>query len=192
MAAVNLDQRCGLSNRHHVSAAVSIDKDGVAVYAGLHTSLHATAVSMAGDQQFVFFNGTVMRGEPDHGNLRNAQFVGPARTARSYRLYSIQDQYPAMVYVPEGGVSVEGELYAVDESMWPAVLDSEPEGLRAEPVELDSGRVVLGMVTSETFARTHGLDISDWGSWRAYQQATRPPDAQPPRGHEQGGSEVSR
>jgi gamma-glutamylaminecyclotransferase len=149
------------------------------------------AASMADDQRFVFFNGTVMRGEPDHGNLRNAEFVGPARTARSYRLYSIQDRYPAMVHVPEGGVSVEGELYAVDESTWPAILDSEPEGLRAEPVELDSGRVVLGMVTSEAFARTHGLDISEWGSWRAYLTATRPSGVQPPRGRDQGGSEVS-
>jgi len=123
-----------------------------------------------GDQHgadLIFFNGTVMRGEPDHENLAGAEFLEEARTAEEYRLYSIDDRYPAMVRVERDGVTVPGELYGVPRSLWGKIEESEPPGLRRDWVELSDGRAVYGMVGSHEL--TEGArDISDFGGWRAY------------------------
>ena len=44
-------------------------------------------------------NGTLMRGLPLNQNLLdvNAEFLSAARTAPKYRLWSIRDEYPAMI-----------------------------------------------------------------------------------------------
>lgn len=117
----------------------------------------------------IFFNGTVMRGEPDHGNLDGASFVAEAMTAPKYKLYSIGDKYPAMVPADRAdGVSVAGELFEVPHEVWPAIRDSEPPGLYRGEVELEDGRVVLGMLGSTDLVAEHGAEISRWGSWQQY------------------------
>ena len=116
----------------------------------------------------IFFNGTVMRGEPGHANLAGADFVAEATTAARFRLFSIGDQYPAMVPRHHGGVAVEGELYRVPTSVWPAILEGEPPGLHRDLVELSDGRVVYGIVGSEDLVAQKGSDISAFGGWRTY------------------------
>ena len=116
----------------------------------------------------IFFNGTVMRGEPDHANLAGADFVTEATSATGYRLFSIGDQYPAMVPRLNGGVTVEGELYRVPASVWPDILEGEPPGLGRDLIELSDGRVVYGIVGSEDLVAEKGSDISAFGGWRAY------------------------
>src|SRR5581483_564539 len=65
----------------------------------------------------LFVNGTLMRGLALHGNLDGAEFLGEARTAPIYRLYSIDDRHPGMFEVEQGGVAVAGELYRVPEAV---------------------------------------------------------------------------
>ena len=50
----------------------------------------------------LFVNGTLMRGEPLHGNLAGAVFRGAARTAPRYRLLSVRDVHPAMILATDG------------------------------------------------------------------------------------------
>ena len=116
----------------------------------------------------IFFNGTVMRGEPDHANLSGAHFVADATTAAEFRLFSIGDQYPAMVPRNDGGVAVEGELYRVPASVWPEILEGEPPGLHRDLIELSDGRTVYGIVGSEDLVAEKGSDISAFGGWRPY------------------------
>lgn len=122
----------------------------------------------------MFFNGTVMRNQPDHSNLAGARFMEEVHTAPKYKLFSIRDGYPAMVRVERGGVSISGELYLVPRAIWPRIRDSEPAGLYRGPVELEDGRIVYGMVGDADFVTRNGKDISRFGGWRTYLHQRRP------------------
>lgn len=115
----------------------------------------------------MFFNGTVMRGQPAHGNIEGAVFLRDASTAPEYELHSIDDAYPGMFRVGKGGVSVAGELYEVGDDVLPGILDSEPPYLYMGDVTLDSGEQVKGMLCPEEVAKTKP-DISGYGDWRKY------------------------
>lgn len=65
-----------------------------------------------GTQIFVY--GTLKRGKENHGWMAGQTFVGTARTQPCYRLYDLGG-YPGMV-ADENGVSIEGEIWEVDEA----------------------------------------------------------------------------
>ena len=120
---------------------------------------------MASDLLFV--NGTLMRGLALNANLDGAEFVEETQTAASYRIHSIGDVHPGMYLVPEGGVSVTGEIYRVPDDVWRRVEAGEPPGLYRGPVTLADGRVVPGILFPRELAEVHH-DISEYGGWRAY------------------------
>jgi gamma-glutamylcyclotransferase (GGCT)/AIG2-like uncharacterized protein YtfP len=109
-----------------------------------------------------------MRGLRLHANLDGATFVGEARTAPRYRLYSIGDVHPGMFRVPSGGVSVAGELYELPDDVWARVEAGEPPNLYRGPVELEDGREVPGILYPRELAEGHHRDVSEYGDWRAY------------------------
>ena len=117
--------------------------------------------------ELLFVNGTLMRGLKLHANLDGAEFVEEARTAPTYRIHTIGDVHPGMYMVPEGGVSVAGEIYRVPDAVWRRVEAGEPPGLYRGPVSLDDGRVVPGILFPRELAQAHP-DISEYGGWRAY------------------------
>jgi AGZA family xanthine/uracil permease-like MFS transporter len=117
----------------------------------------------------VVFNGTVMRGQPHHANLKGAMFVGEIRTAPAYRLFAIGDRYPAMIRDDQCGASIAAELYEVPDDVWPGIRDSEPQGLYRGPVELEDGRQVEGMLGElELVAEPEAVEITRHGGWAAY------------------------
>ena len=122
--------------------------------------------------ELIAFNGTVMRGEPKHENLEGAEFLGKARTAAKYRLFSIGDEYPAMIEVSEDGVQIWCELYKVPVELWPSIHASEPPGLEREVIELADGRTVWGMVGTPDLIQSRGTDISRFGGWKEYRAAS--------------------
>lgn len=61
----------------------------------------------------VFVYGTLKRGGSNHSFLAGQEFLGTARTAPGFTLYSLGD-YPGMVRDSGDGTGVEGELWAVD------------------------------------------------------------------------------
>lgn len=115
----------------------------------------------------IFFNGTVMRGQPAHENIAGADFIREAATAPEYRIHSIDDSYPGMYHVGEGGISVPGELYEAGDEVLAEILETEPPHLYMGDVLLDSGEWVQGMLCPEEIARTKP-DISGYGGWKAY------------------------
>jgi gamma-glutamylcyclotransferase (GGCT)/AIG2-like uncharacterized protein YtfP len=119
----------------------------------------------------LFVNGTLMRGLALHANLDGAEFLGEARTAPRYRLYSIDDIHPAMFEVEDGGVSVAGEIYRVSEAIWSRVEAGEPPGLYRGPVRLMNGRDIHGILYPRELAEGQHRDISEFGDWRAYTKA---------------------
>jgi len=61
----------------------------------------------------LFVYGTLKRGGCNHHNMAGQQFMGEAITQPGYRLYDLGG-YPGMVEA-EGGLSIEGELWDVDD-----------------------------------------------------------------------------
>jgi gamma-glutamylcyclotransferase (GGCT)/AIG2-like uncharacterized protein YtfP len=119
----------------------------------------------------LFVNGTLMRGLALHGNLAGAKFLGEARTAPIYRLYSIDDSHPGMFQVAEGGISVPGEIYRLPPEVWQRVEAGEPPNLYRGPVRLADGRVIDGILYPRELAEDRQRDISDYGGWREYRAA---------------------
>jgi|SRR5581483_11494712 len=124
----------------------------------------------------LFVNGTLMRGDVLHGNLAGADFLGERRTAPRYRLYSIGDVHPGMVLASreEDGVSVAGELYALELEHLDRLLVGEPAGLGVGVVELDDGERRLGIFWIAPELPETAVDISEFGDWREYRRAAEP------------------
>lgn len=115
------------------------------------------------------FNGTVMRGQPAHGNLDGTTFLEVVRTASVYRLYSIGDRYPAMLRDDSKGAAIDAELYEVPDAVWPRIRNYEPAGLYRGAVELDDGRVLEGMLGEPALVEYPGVvEITKFGGWCAY------------------------
>jgi len=120
----------------------------------------------------MFLNGTAMSGGADHHLVGAAPLVAVTTTAAKYRFHSVDDSYPALAYVGEGGAAVHGEVYDLSyEQLRDVLLPGEPEGLELGVVELADGTGALAMVLRREYAGPAGLvDISASGSWRAHRE----------------------
>lgn len=118
-----------------------------------------------------FICGSALRGQPDHHNLGNAEFVSRACTAPRYRLHSAHDGWHPAIYEVgrEHGISIPGEVYALGEEQFSALLASEPPDLVLDRVVLDSGDEVAAMLCPRRVVEQHGWpDISRYGGWAAF------------------------
>jgi hypothetical protein len=117
-------------------------------------------------------NGTLMLGLELNNNLLavGATFVREATTEPVYRLWSIDDRYPAMLRVREGGSAISVEVWKVPSAGLATILLQEPPGLCIGKVHLSDGEVVLG-VLGEPILCENRHEITQWGGWRAYIEA---------------------
>ena len=117
-------------------------------------------------------NGTLMRGLELNPNLINvnATFERETKTEPSYRLWSIDDKYPAMIKVRSGGVAVTVEVWQVPLAGLGIILSQEPPGLAIGKVKLQDGEEVLGVI-GEPLTVEGKKEITEFGDWRAYQNA---------------------
>jgi gamma-glutamylaminecyclotransferase len=78
----------------------------------------------------VFVYGTLKRGGQNHHFLAGQQFLGPARTAAGFTLYSL-GEFPGMVRTPASDRHVVGEVWEVDAPALAALdaLEGIAEGL---------------------------------------------------------------
>ncbi|MEM6519087.1 MAG: gamma-glutamylcyclotransferase [Cyanobacteria bacterium P01_C01_bin.70] len=115
-------------------------------------------------------NGTLMRGLALNPNLLNvgATFDCETTTEPAYRLWTIDDRYPAMVRVTEGGVAIAVEIWNVPLAGLGVILRQEPPGLAIGKVKLANGETVLGVI-GEPLTVQDKKEITQFGGWRAYQ-----------------------
>ena len=113
-------------------------------------------------------NGTLMRGLELENNLKevNATFIKESQTEKAYRLYTIEDKYPAMVK-DEQGAAIDVELYEISEEGMKQVLSKEPEGLTIKEITLIDGTKVQGVV-GLPFIIENRKEITKYGGWRKY------------------------
>ncbi|HLO48080.1 MAG TPA: glutamyl-tRNA amidotransferase [Kamptonema sp.] len=118
---------------------------------------------------YLAVNGTLMRGLELNPNLLavGASFVRDAVTEPNYRLWSIDDCYPAMVRVGKGGVAIAVEVWAIPAPAISQILLKEPPGLCIGKVRLADGEEVLG-VLGEPILCEGKREITEWGGWREY------------------------
>ena len=118
----------------------------------------------------LFVNGDGMRGGTVHPTIAEHPFLGAARTAPIYRFYSVGDRFPALWPVPDGGVSVVGELYDVPlDTLRDRFIPAEPEELELSIIQLADGSSAVAVVLRRDYLDSPGLtDISELADWRAY------------------------
>ena len=116
-------------------------------------------------------NGTLMRGLELNHNLINAGavFVSETSTAPAYRLWSINDAYPAMQRDEAAGASIRLEVWEISPAGLFQVLQREPPGLCIGRVELENGEQVFG-VLAEACLCAGQPEITTRGGWKDYIQ----------------------
>ena len=121
----------------------------------------------------VFICGSALKGQPDHGNLQSATFLGEAKTAAKYRFHSVKDGWHPGVYeVEAGGISISGELYQLTAEQYDYLVSTEPPDMYPAEVRLAEGGVAIAMLYPQTLIEEHGWpDISSYGGWAAYKAA---------------------
>ncbi len=127
---------------------------------------------VAGDAAPVLLavNGTLMRGLKLNPNMHaaGATFVRETTTEPAYRLWTINDDHPAMVRMTDGsGVAVALEIWSVPPSGLAGILLKEPPGLTIGKVKLDDGSTVLGVIGEPALVEGQ-KEITKHGGWRAY------------------------
>jgi gamma-glutamylaminecyclotransferase len=63
----------------------------------------------------IFVYGTLKRGLSNHSYLAGKRFVSEARTRPEYRLFDLGG-YPGMVHTAADGLSIEGEIWEIDDA----------------------------------------------------------------------------
>lgn len=86
-------------------------------------------------QHTIFVYGTLKKDFPNHYFLRDADFVGYARTVERYGLYV--DEYP-FVYPRDSVCPIQGEVYRVDSATLSRLdaLENHPRLYRREEIEV--------------------------------------------------------
>ena len=120
------------------------------------------------DKVLLAVNGTLMRGLELENNLKEvgATFVKKSKTEKAYRLYSVDDKYPAMVK-GKHGKAIEVEVYELTKEGMDEVLAKEPEGLTIEKIKLKNKEEVYGVVSTPEFVKDK-KDITYTRGWREY------------------------
>ncbi|MBM4137958.1 MAG: glutamyl-tRNA amidotransferase [Nitrospira sp.] len=115
-------------------------------------------------------NGTLMRGLKLNPNMvaANATFVRETKTEAAYRLWTVNNEHPAMLRVTGGtGVKVAVEVWSVPSAGLVGILLNEPPGLCIGKVRLEDGSTVLGVLGEPALVEGH-QEITEYGGWRAY------------------------
>ena len=121
----------------------------------------------------MFLNGSAMTGQKDHACHTGSTFLGPARTAATYRFFAVRDEFPGLLPVDRGGRSIDGELYDMpDDVLYKQLLPAEPEELELGTTILIDGEEVHAMILHPDRLKPGDkvVDISELGGFRAYQR----------------------
>ncbi|EGR0233371.1 glutamyl-tRNA amidotransferase [Vibrio vulnificus] len=127
---------------------------------------------MSTETTLLAVNGTLMRGLKLNHNLLNvgAEFVREDVTDKHYRLWSINDDHPAMIRTIEESNSVDLEIWALPMAAFATVLSNEPAGLSIGKVKLADGSEILGVLGEPCLVEGQ-KEITHTGGWRKYTEA---------------------
>jgi allophanate hydrolase len=138
-------------------------------------TVEAPAISVASDWIPVAVLGAHLSGEPLNHQLTDAggKFVRAARTAPKYRFFALPNTTPpkpGLSRVPEGGVPIDLEVWALPPAAFGNFVARIPPPLCIGRIELEDGSAVSGFLC-EGYAFAGARDISEFGGWRAYRRS---------------------
>jgi len=121
--------------------------------------------------------GAHMRDLPLNHQLteRGGFLLESTRTAPQYRFYALSGeppQRPGLVREPEGGASIDVEIWALPLEHYGSFVAGIPAPLGIGSVALADGRNVQGFVC-EAYAVSDAEDITALGGWRRYLETER-------------------
>ena len=124
------------------------------------------------DRVLLAVNGGLMSGMRSNQAMLDAggEFLRNDQTAKRYRLWSIDEQFPAMVRVSNGGAAIALEVWQLTATGLVAILNREAVGLSVGKVELASGERVLGVIDEPVLCEGH-KEITEFGGWRSYRES---------------------
>src|SRR5581483_9952178 len=105
--------------------------------------------------------------QPGHVHLGDAVFLERARTAPAYRLYLVDDLWPALAPADDG-VSIACELYECTEERLALLAELEPPGWSRAPLALEDGS------EAEAFLGDRALAARPGSCRRAARRRDRP------------------
>ncbi len=117
-------------------------------------------------------NGTLMRGLALNQNLIDvgATFTREDKTAPIYRLWPIEDKYPAMMRAQTGCAEIKIELWDLRPDIGVLkILQQEPPGLVVGRAKLSDGSEVFGVLAEPNLIE-YQIEITAFGGWRKYIQ----------------------
>lgn len=122
--------------------------------------------------------GAHLSGEPLNHQLtgRGARLVESTRTAPVYRLFALAGGTPAkpgLVYVGDGGCSIEVEVWVLAPDAFGEFVAEVPAPLAIGTLVLEDGSTVSGFVC-EPRAISDATEITHFGGWRAYRRSIEP------------------
>jgi allophanate hydrolase len=129
-----------------------------------------------GDGVLIAVCGAHMEGLALNWQLRErgASFVRRTTTAAQYRLHALPGgppRRPGLVRVAAGGNAIELEVWTLPMSEFGSLVASVPAPLGFGRIALSDGSSVSGFVC-EAVAVANALDISSYGGWRGWLQAS--------------------
>ena len=100
---------------------------------------------------------------------RGGRLVKHAKTAARYRLFALpgEPMRPGLLRDPNGGGSIEIEVWALRSADLGSFVESIPAPLGLGKIELEGGETVTGFVC-ESHATGSAKEITALGGWRAY------------------------
>lgn len=125
----------------------------------------------APDEIAVAVVGAHMSGLPLNHELTrlDARFLKAAKTAESYRLFSLPGGPPSRpgLLFDEKGSAIELEVWALPEAKFAAFISGIPRPLGIGTLVLESGELVKGFICE--FCGVSGAeDVTTYGGWRHY------------------------
>lgn len=132
-----------------------------------------------GDSVILAVVGAHLTGLPLNGELRarGARFCEATTTNAEYRFFALPGTMPprpGLLRVAKGtGTPIEVELWAMSPDNFGRFVAAIPPPLSIGSLTLADGRVVKGFLV-EADATKGARDISAFGGWRAYLEATQP------------------
>ncbi|HKB91898.1 MAG TPA: allophanate hydrolase, partial [Opitutaceae bacterium] len=160
---------------------------GAALHRATNQSLGATGhtfptsptpVEKKSDDVLLAVVGAHLTGQPLNSQLTTlgAHLKFTTRTSDCYRFYALKNTSPAkpgLLQVPsKSGVAIEVEVWGVPLSGFGRFVAAVPPPLVIGTVILEDGSSVKGFLC-ESFAIEDAQDISKFGGWRAYVDATK-------------------
>ena len=123
--------------------------------------------------------GAHLSGLPLNGQLteRRATLLRRTRTAACYRLHELPGTVPpkpGLQRVPQGGASIELEVWSMPQAELGSFLALIPAPLGLGSIELEDGSTVHGFLC-EAHALAGARDITAHGGWRAWLAARNAP-----------------